>query len=101
MSFEVDAASGERRYYMASDYSVVCDRAIDSYDSLWRLGATLVIGVTSLPVLYFVLLFKSRNAIKLHAPTLTSRSCYFLWCEYGEHYWCAKPPTTHPCVAPQ
>ena len=91
VSFQVDAASGQRRYYMSSDYSVVCDRADDSYNRLWNLGCILVVTVTSLPLLYFVLLFNSRRAICNHAPTLTSRSCHFLWLDYGPDYWWFEP----------
>ena len=91
VSFQVDAASGQRRYYMSSDYSVVCDRADDSYNRLWNLGCILVVTVTSLPLLYFVLLFNSRRAICDHAPTLTSRSCHFLWLDYWPDYWWFEP----------
>ena len=91
VSFEADAATGKRRLYMSTDYSVACDDDDASYAPLKRLAIVLVVAVTSLPVLYFILLYFSRRAIKHHAPTVLSRACYFLWHEYEPGSWWFEP----------
>ena len=40
-----------------------------------------------LPLVYFALVFLSRDAIRNHAPTRLSRGCRFLWAEYKEGFW--------------
>ena len=71
VSFEADAATGRRRLYVSTDYSVACDDDDPSYAPLRRLAIGLVVAVTCLPALYFILLYFCRNPSATPNPTPT------------------------------
>ena len=87
--FEVDETLGPEMTvsYLASDLRVLCDASDADYRMLLTTASILIGCVSVLPLIYFVLVFKSRHAIRNHSPTRLSRGCRFLWAEYKEGFW--------------
>ena len=61
------------------------------YRAMVRTARVFIAGVTALPFVYFLLLYKCRVAICTHTPTRLSRGCRFLWAEYKKSYWWFEP----------
>ena len=87
----MEAASGARVSFLASDPSIKCDTDDPEYWLLWRTAICFIGCVSALPLLYLVLLFRCRTAIVKHAPSRLSRGCRFLWHDYKEEYWWFEP----------
>ena len=78
-TFEYDATSSLR--YLHADLSLSCDS--DEYVSTQATAmAVLALWPVGIPVLYAMLLWASRGAIRTGVPTSLSRATAFLWGEY-------------------
>jgi hypothetical protein len=88
LSFGTDAASPRvTRSYLASDLRVLCDPSDLDYLRLQQTAIVLIACMSALPILYFILVFQCREAIRTHSPSKLSCGCRFLWAEYKPDMW--------------
>eukprot|EP00966_Prymnesium_polylepis_P327660 7383515-Prymnesium_polylepis.4 len=84
--FEYDG-NGERHYYMHAALDVSCDSA-EYTATRGTAVAMLFLWPIGMPLLYVVLLWASRDAIRTGMPTPLSEATAFLWGDFSTHaFW--------------
>eukprot|EP00966_Prymnesium_polylepis_P086447 2001199-Prymnesium_polylepis.1 len=82
--FEYDEVSS--RSYLYADLTISCDS--DEYESTQTVAvAMLALWPVGVPLLYAVLLFASRQALRTGVPTSLSHATAFLADDYSYNYW--------------
>ena len=87
---EYNAAVGTTYRYLHDDLALGCDSP--QYQSTRSIAfALMCVWPVGTPVLYAVLLWVSRHAIRHHAPTPLSRATAFLYGDYAQHAFWYEP----------
>ena len=83
-TFQYDDDTSRR--YLYADLTLSCDS--DEYESTKATAfAALVLWPVGMPLLYAVLLWASRDALRTGIATPLSRATAFLWGDYACNYW--------------
>jgi len=82
----IEYGNSETRRYLASDLALSCDS--DEYKTAYNVALVMLfVWPVGIPLLYAILLWASRHALRKGIDTSLSRATAFLSDDYDYGYW--------------